>query len=38
VRVARKHPGASPSASLPEGMRAGAVELARIALGRDHKP
>ena len=38
VRVARKHPGASPSASLPEGMRAGAVELARIALGRDHRP
>ena len=25
VRVARKHPGASPSAILPEGMRAGAV-------------
>ena len=38
VRVARKHPGASPSAALPEGIRAGAVELARIAIGRDHKP
>lgn len=37
VRVARKHPGASPSAILPEGMRAGAVELARIAIGRDQK-
>ena len=36
VRVARHHPGASPSAMLPEGIRAGAVELARIALGRDH--
>lgn len=35
VRVARKHPGASPSARLPDGIRAGAVELARIALGRD---
>ena len=38
VRVARKHPGASPSATPPEGIRAGAVELARIALGRDQKP
>ena len=38
VRIARKHPGASPSAMLPEGIRAGAVELARIALGRDQKP
>ena len=38
VRVARKHPGASPSATLPEGIRAGAVELARIAIGRDQKP
>jgi diacylglycerol kinase family enzyme len=37
VRVARKHPGASPSAMLPDGIRAGAVELARIALGRDHQ-
>ena len=38
VRVARKHPGASPSATLPDGIRAGAVELTRIALGRDQKP
>ena len=38
VRIARKHPGASPSAMAPEGIRAGAVELARIALGRDQKP
>jgi diacylglycerol kinase family enzyme len=38
VRVARKHPGASPSAQAPEGLRAGLVELARIAFGRDQKP
>jgi diacylglycerol kinase family enzyme len=31
VRVARAHPGASPSAMAPEGMWAGVVELARIA-------
>ena len=37
VRVARKHPGASPSASLPDGIWAGVVELARIALGRDQR-
>ena len=37
VRVARHHPGASPSAMLPEGIGATAVALARIALGRDHK-
>jgi diacylglycerol kinase family enzyme len=35
VRVARQHPGASPSAMVPEGMWAGVAELARIALGRD---
>jgi hypothetical protein len=35
VRVARQHPGASPSALVPEGMWAGVAELARIALGRD---
>jgi diacylglycerol kinase family enzyme len=35
VRVARKHPGASPSATVPDGMWAGARELARIALGAD---
>ena len=38
VRIARKHPGASPSAQAPEGVRAGLVELARIAFGRDQKP
>ena len=38
VRIARKHPGASPSAMIPEGAWAGAVELARIALGRHQKP
>ena len=38
VRVARKHPGASPSAMAPEGMWAGARELARIVLGTDSKP
>lgn len=37
VRVARKHPGASPSATLPDGIWAGVVELARIALGRDQR-
>ena len=38
VRVARRHPGASPSAMVPEGMLAGVAELARIALGRDQTP
>ena len=38
VRIARQHPGASPSALAPEGMWAGVVELARIAFGRDRKP
>jgi diacylglycerol kinase family enzyme len=33
VRVARKHPGASPSAFAPEGMWDGARELMRIARG-----
>ena len=37
VRIARQHPGASPSAQAPEGVRAGLVELARIAFGRDQK-
>ena len=37
VRIARKHPGASPSAGAPDGVRAGLVELARIAFGRDQK-
>jgi diacylglycerol kinase family enzyme len=38
VRIARKHPGASPSAIAPEGMWAGVVELARIAGGRGRQP
>jgi diacylglycerol kinase family enzyme len=37
VRIAGKHPGASPSAIAPEGIWAGAVQLARIALGRDQQ-
>ena len=38
VRIARQHPGASPSARAPDGIRAGVVELAKIAAGRDQKP
>ncbi len=38
VRIARKHPGASPSAMAPEGVWAGVAELARIARGRDQQP
>ena len=38
VRIARQHPGASPSALAPEGMRAGLAELTRIALGRPQRP
>jgi diacylglycerol kinase family enzyme len=34
VRVAPQHPGASPSAALPEGLAASALSLARIAIGR----
>ena len=37
VRIARKHPGASPSAMAPEGALAGVAELARIATGRHRK-
>ena len=33
VRIARQHPGASPSASVPEGPLAGLRELVRIAAG-----
>jgi diacylglycerol kinase family enzyme len=33
VRVARAHPGASPSADIPEGLLDGVRALARIALG-----
>jgi diacylglycerol kinase family enzyme len=35
VRIARQHPGASPSALTPEGTWAGVVELTRIARGHD---
>jgi hypothetical protein len=35
VRIARGHPGASPSASLPEGLAQSARALARIAAGHD---
>jgi diacylglycerol kinase family enzyme len=38
VRIARAHPGASPSATAPEGLRAGVVELVRVALGREPRP
>ncbi len=34
VRIARQHPGASPSAAIPEGMFDGLKALARIAAGR----
>ena len=34
VRIARRHPGASPSASLPDGLRQSLRALARIAAGR----
>jgi hypothetical protein len=33
VRIARKHPGASPSAAIPESVRGGIGELVRIAAG-----
>lgn len=35
VRIAHQHPGSSPSATVPEGLRAGLVELVRIVVGRD---
>ena len=38
VRIARRHPGASPSAMLPEGLGQSARALARIAAGRDPAP
>jgi diacylglycerol kinase family enzyme len=38
VRIARKHPGASPSAMAPDGIRDGALELVRIVFGRGQKP
>ena len=38
VRIARAHPGASPSAMMPEGLMQSARALARIAAGRDPAP
>ncbi len=38
VRIARQHPGASPSAIAPEGLRDGLGELTRIALGHQPSP
>ncbi|TCN31702.1 diacylglycerol kinase family enzyme [Kribbella orskensis] len=35
VRIAPQHPGSSPSARAPEGLRAALAELVRIALGRE---
>jgi diacylglycerol kinase family enzyme len=35
VRVAKAHPGASPSAMLPDSLREAAVALFRVALGRE---
>jgi diacylglycerol kinase family enzyme len=37
VRIAHQHPGSSPSAMAPEGIRDGLVELVRIVLGRDRE-
>jgi hypothetical protein len=34
VRIAAAHPGASPSAAMPEGARETALALARIAIGK----
>jgi diacylglycerol kinase family enzyme len=38
VRVATAHPGASPSARIPETAPDGATALARIAAGREERP
>jgi hypothetical protein len=38
VRIARRHPGASPSANAPEGPWKGVRWLLEIALGRDQEP
>jgi diacylglycerol kinase family enzyme len=35
VRISRRHPGASPSATLPEGAAATVLALLRLAAGRD---
>jgi hypothetical protein len=34
VRIARQHPGASPSVGVPDGVWQGILELGRIAGGR----
>jgi hypothetical protein len=38
VRIARAHPGASPSALQPDGMWEGVRALARLAAGREPRP
>jgi hypothetical protein len=38
VRIAKAHPGASPSAMLPETLREAAGALLRIALGHEPTP
>ena len=38
VRIARQHPGASPSARRPRASGTGCAELARIAVGRHAQP
>ena len=38
VRIARQHPGASPSARAPDGLWAGVRELAHIAFGSTTHP
>jgi diacylglycerol kinase family enzyme len=38
VRISRRHPGASPSAMLPDGLGQSAHALARIAAGREPVP
>ena len=38
VRIASRHPGASPSAIMPEGLGESVRALARIAIGRDPSP
>jgi diacylglycerol kinase family enzyme len=38
VRIARNHPGASPSAALPEGIWESFAELVRIAAGKHDDP
>jgi hypothetical protein len=35
VRIAPQHPGASPSAAMPVGLRATLGDLVRVALGAD---